>query len=407
MYNLMTEKTERFFRGFMLVLLCVVFLLNHSNQSSSQSLATLLLILGPGLILLPKSPLPLPLSIRWFIASSVAIFAYSLFIFFHHPSTEVAASSMRSITFYLLAPIAIYALWQKPPSKRFIFWLVFFATVFSLYPVIKEYFGHGQRGNSSVHPIFWGNVALTSGTLIFVLSRDKTLTQVGKYWLGLLGLIMGLTASFWSQTRGGWISIPIVLIALTLFRVVKVREFILTIVVLVAVFSSSDMLQQRLTSTFKASGDRVQLDASTQFRLDMWHVSIQAFEESYLIGNGLDGFSKKITELKNKNQINFYFEHAHNEVMEVLASRGVIGLLLLLLLILGLLITYWRNRKNTYAIAGMISTGQFLIYSTSEIFFSAKFTITYFLILQSFLLITCYTHNVNQDRASGGKLGIS
>ncbi|WP_225666387.1 O-antigen ligase family protein [Thalassolituus oleivorans] len=392
-----TENIERIYSSFMLTLLCIVFLLNHSNQNSSQSMATLLLLLSPLMIIRKPSSNSLPFGLRYFIASSLALFAYSLMIFFHHAPSEIAWTSMRGLSFYLLAPVAVYILWYKPPSMQFIFWLTFSATLFSLYPVIKEYFGHGARGATSAHPIFWGNVCLTTGVVIFILSRDKQLKLRGKNLIGLIGLAMGLTASFWSQTRGGWLSIPIVLIALALFRVVKVRELLIASIILVVIFSTSEMLQKRLLATIETSNSGFHLDTSTQRRIDMWNVSIQAFEENYALGNGLDGFSRKIKELREKNEVKFYFEHAHNEVMEVLASRGIIGLVLLISLISGLLLTYWRHRKSTYAIAGLISTGQFLIYSTSEVFFSTKFTITYFLILQSLLLIACYKVNSHKS----------
>ena len=389
-YSNLLHYSQRIYTGFMLFLLCTVFLLSHSNQNSSQSLATLLLLLSPLLILFNRATKPEPsLGVRCFIVISVAIFAYALMIFFHHPVSETSSGMMRALSFYLLAPVAIYVLWQRPVSRTWFFWLAFSATFIALYPVVRELNGSDLRGHSSAHPIFWGNVCLTSAFLTLILSRDTELKVKGKYWLGVIGLCMGLTASFWSQTRGGWISIPLVLIALPCLRLIKIREAIIALILLVIVFTSSDMLRNRVAQTFKFGQDSVTLDSSTQLRLDMWKVSLASFEENPVIGNGLDGFSRKLKELRDEHKVSFYFEHPHNELMEVLSSRGIIGAVLLLILLMTLFLYFWNHRSSVYAKAGLISTLQFMIYSSSEIFLSTKFTLMYFLILQALLITAC------------------
>ncbi|MCD8521827.1 MAG: O-antigen ligase family protein [Saccharospirillaceae bacterium] len=398
-YLNLLQRTQRIYTGFMLFLLCSVFLLSHSNQNSSQSMATLLLLLSPLLILFNKESKPeLRFGVRCFIATSVAIFTYSLMIYFHNPATETSSGMMRALSFYLLAPVAIYVLWLRLVSRTWLFWLTFSATVISLYPVIREFDGSDLRGNSSAHPIFWGNVCLTSAFLTLILSRDSKLDIQGKYWLGVAGLCMGLTASFWSQTRGGWISIPLVLIALPFFRLIKIRELLVATMLLIAVFASSDMLRNRVINTLQFGQDSVALDPSTQLRLDMWKVSYAAFEENPIIGNGLDGFSRKLKELNTEGKVSFYFEHPHNELMEVLSSRGLVGAILLAGFLITLLSYYWIHRSSVHAKAGLISCMQFVIYSSSEVFFSTKFTLMYFLILQAMLIAAC-ERSARENRA--------
>ncbi|MCA6063123.1 O-antigen ligase family protein [Thalassolituus marinus] len=384
------KNTKSIYTGFMLFVLCSVFLLSHSNQNSSQSLATILLLLSPLLIILKKGSTPdITLGLRYFIATSIAIFTYSLMIYFQNPISDVSSGMMRALSFYLLAPAAVYILWHRPINRTWLFWLALAATFIALYPVIKESDGSNHRGFSSAHPIFWGNVCLTSAVLTLILSRDEQLNVKGKYILGIIGLGMGLTASLWSQTRGGWISIPLVLIGLTFFRLIKLREAVVAFMLLIALFSSSEMLRNRVLKTFHFGQDSVVLDSSTQLRIDMWEVSYEAFKENPIIGTGLDGFSNKLQELNSEHKASFYFEHPHNELMEVLSSRGIVGLILLAAFLTSIIHCYYNHKTSIYAKAGLISCMQYIIFSSSEIFFSTKFTLVYFIILQAILMTAC------------------
>lgn len=383
--------TSRLYSGFMLFLIGIVFLLSHSNQKSSQSMGTLLLLVSPFLLLI-KPGQPLADSVRFFMAVSAAMFIYSLLVFFDNPVSKTSWSTMRGLTYYLLAPVAVYTLWLRPLSRKAVFWLLLTATILALFPVVREAMTRAVRGDSAAHPIFWGNFCLTTGVMVFILSRDRLLMIRWKYWLGLAGLAMGLTASFWSLTRGGWITIPLVIIALAALRIISIKELLLILIAAAVIFMSSDRIQNRLLKTIQMTDSGLKLDASTQARIDMWKVASDAFLEKPLTGNGLDAFARQVDEQRKAGTIKFRFEHAHNELMEVLASRGIIGLAILLTLIAGLLVIYWRHRHSIYAIAGLISTSQYVIYSASEVFFTFKYTITYFVLLQSILLVSCLRH---------------
>ena len=67
-----------------------------------------------------------------------------------------------------------------------------------------------------------------------------------------------------------------------------------------------------------------------------------------------------------------------------------------LLMIGSLASTYYKYRNSVYAKAGLIALMQYLIYSLSETFFTTKFTIMYFVVLHSFLLVAMYKEQQNQ-----------
>lgn len=394
------EQAQRVYLGFMIFLLVIVFLLNHSNQNSSQSMATLLLLLSPGLLLLKLKPLPLEL--KAYIAATATMFIYALLLFFHHQISEVAFSTMRGLSFYLLAPAAVLTLWRLSPSRHGLFIIMLGGTLFSMYPVIRELLSYGQthRGNLSAHPIFWGNVCLTTGVVAFILSRDTCISWRFTRLLGWFSLSCAAIASFWSLTRGGWLSIPAALALLYLLKLINTKHLTALLITVVIAFSFSSSLQNRVLETFNHFKGGISLDGSTSLRIQMWDVSLDALQHNVLIGYGLDGFSRQNSEEKQAGKLNFYFDHAHNEYFEILASRGLIGMAIFLFMVGTLALTYYKHRHSIYAKAGLIALTQYLIYSLSETFFTAKFTIMYFIVLHSFLLVAIHKEEQSQVRAA-------
>ncbi|WP_420589119.1 O-antigen ligase family protein [Bacterioplanoides sp.] len=390
------EWLPKAYLGLMMFMLVWLFWLNHSNQSSSQTLATFFLLLSPGLLLFRQPTVPF--GQKLFITSCIAMFIYSLLLFFHYPPSEVAFSTMRGLSFYLLAPVSILLLTKISPSLSGFFLLSLVATLFSLFPVLKEFLSYGMsiRGDSSAHPIFWGNVCLTTGIVTFVLSRSYKLNIRFKTTLGLIALCAATTASLWSLTRGGWLSIPFALFLLSTLGLIQKRSVVILGILLTITFSLSNRLQDRVTSTFNHFAQGFSLDGSTSVRIQMWAVSLDALQESPVIGAGLDGFSRQNIVEKERGNVSFYVDHAHNEYFEILASRGLLGMSIFLLMIGSLASTYYKYRHSIYAKAGLIALMQYLIYSLSETFFTTKFTIMYFVVLHSFLLVAMYKEQQNQ-----------
>lgn len=409
MFALIKSRIPSIYQKAMLFILVCVFLLNHSNQNSSQSLATLLLLFSPGLLLF-KNEVQLPHGIKLFIAAATSIFLYSLIVFFSHPVSEVSFSTMRGLSFYLLVPVATLILWRSSMSEKYLFFIVLLASFFSLYPVLRELFSdvpHHLRGDLSAHPIFWGNVALTTGVVIFTLSCSEELGVKGKQLLGWIGLAFALTASLWSMTRGGWISIPISLAMFYWLGLVRKSHIIGLFIVIVVLFASSDTLQNRALNTINFLTEDISLDNSTSSRIQMWGIALQTFAEEPIAGSGLDAFYQASTRVHEDKQNWFPYAHAHNEYFEILSSRGLIGLFIFVFMLYALCKIYLENLNSIYAKAGLVSLVQYLIYSWSETFFTTKFTVMYFVILQSILLVFIYKYSSsNRLESSKKSLGV-
>lgn len=385
-----TQNLSKLYSGYMLVLLCGLFLLNHSNQNSSQSTATIFLLCSPFILLL-KQHVALPVGLKLFVTTCTLTFVYSLLLFFQEPPTDISYSTLRGLNFYLLAAGTVLLLWKSNLSKKAIFALMVTGTIFSLYPVLREAISNAaSRGSVSAHPIFWGNVCLTTGVVAFTLSRDHSKELSPNKILGMCALAFGSIASFWSLTRGGWISIPFAVLLFYTFGLIKKSHVIAIAASVIILFSSSDSLRGRVLATFNHFENGIALDESTSLRVQMWDVSFNAFQKNPMTGLGLDGYSEQNKEELAAGKVSFYFDHAHNEFLEILASRGIIGVMIFLFMVTSLAATYYKNRQSIYAKAGLIALMQYMIYSLSETFFTTKFTLMYFVTLHSFLLVAMY-----------------
>jgi O-antigen ligase len=209
--------------------------------------------------------------------------------------------------------------------------------------------------------------------------------------LGYIALTCALIASIWSSTRGGWISIPVSIVILSILGRLSRKELAIILVAVVIAFSFSDRAQNRIAATFSSGGTSF-FDGSTTQRIQMWEISYLAFLDHPITGNGLDSFHTKKIELIEQDLVNqalMPHKHSHNELMEIIASRGIIGLSLMILIFGYLFQFYITNRKGVssgYDTSGIMVLSQFLIFSLSENFLSTKLTIIYFIIVNAFLV---------------------
>lgn len=187
-----------------------------------------------------------------------------------------------------------------------------------------------------------------------------------------------------------------------MFGLLQKKHIFMLIIVIIAAFGSSQGLQGRVLTTFTSFKQGLTFDNSTNQRILMWSVSLKAFSENPVTGSGLDGFFKQNQREQKNGEISFHYDHAHNEFFEILASRGLLGIAIFLSMISGLGYTYFRHRHSIYAKAGLITLMQYLVYSLSETFFTTKFTIMYFVVLHSLLLVAMY-----KEQQSDGTLNVN
>lgn len=190
-----------------------------------------------------------------------------------------------------------------------------------------------------------GDIAMSLGifslvmAFYFVSKKEKKITA-----LCLMGMLFGLLGSFLSTARGGWIGLPILVVCvLFLYRHSLSKKFLL-------LFSSFSVILMIIAGSLPQTqiSERIQLayqevqsyfqdgngETSVGARLDMWKSAVLMAKEKPLLGHGKEGMmlaKHKQVEQKIISSHVAQFTHVHNQFLDDLAKRGVIGLIALLL----------------------------------------------------------------------------
>lgn len=179
--------------------------------------------------------------------------------------------------------------------------------------------------------------------------------------LGLVCSLFGLLAVVLSDTRGSWIVLPVVLLmgALMLWRCglrkpvgLGLVAAVIGIGALVAV-KGAEMTQRYHTAVTEVEQYQEQHQGAAQTsvgqRLAHWQLAWEMGRDKPLTGWGLQGY---IDEKERRVQAGrasasvLGYDHAHNEVLDMFAKRGLIGVALLLVFYAVPLAIFWPTRRR-------------------------------------------------------------
>ena len=220
-----------------------------------------------------------------------------------------------------------------------------------------------ERAFNDVMPIQSGNIAMSLG--LFCLCGLFWAQKRGKLaflLFMLLGTGAGMGASFLSGTRGGWVLLPIILLTIAmLFKECLYRKGTLIMVIgallcgtFLVVQPQSGVearieLAQRDISHYL---DKTNLNTSLGIRFQLWQSAWQSFTEKPLFGWGNHGIRESQQAQLARGEISQFIydfhSHAHNQFLDEMAKRGVIGLGALLLMMLTPLFLVKRRLRKSY-----------------------------------------------------------
>ena len=196
-----------------------------------------------------------------------------------------------------------------------------------------------------LHPIHFGNLSLLIGFIslsgvFWALDKgDKRLV-----WLMVVAFVMGIAASFLSGTRSGWVALPLALFAVYKFykdiipqKYIKPILAAAFVIIALLVLVPQTGVQKRVVSAFSNIEHYMEGKSSTSvgLRFEMWKSGYEAFIRKPVFGWGEEAFYEfqaNIVIEKELNPLILRYNHLHNQYVEELAKRGIVGLFALLLL---------------------------------------------------------------------------
>ena len=224
--------------------------------------------------------------------------------------------------------------------------------------------------NPRIMHIQGGDISMSLGIFSLIIAlyayqkREVKLTV-----LSVIGGLCGIVGSLLSTARGGWIALPLLLIIiLWIYRHSLSKRFFLTFFGIIAVASVgiSQMPNNRIIERIDVARKDIQLyldnnDGNTSLgaRFEMWKSAIAMAKEKPLFGWGIQGATeKRKQETKEKIATGNIgqFTHAHNQYLDDLSKRGIVGLLALLAVLFIPLRTFMKNLKTANNEIKLIAT---------------------------------------------------
>jgi len=204
--------------------------------------------------------------------------------------------------------------------------------------------GRPDRVGAFSNTIPFGNLSLLMGLFSLIsIGWSK-----GDSWLLILLRAVaggaGLYASYLSQSRGGWIAIPVLLlIAVATLRHVSWKRRVTALLVFFALLTAVCVSSSMVRARFDQAMDDIRAyqaghtDTSVGIRFQLWKAATLMLTRHPLAGVGRGEFHRNLQAIHAEGVITeeaTNFEHAHNEFLYNGATLGALGIGALLALYL-------------------------------------------------------------------------
>jgi len=281
---------------------------------------------------------------KWLLLSFILFSVVSLVSFFYWPQSRQAQMHLEDYsTFMMLVPLYLLLRQFHFDVRCVVILLSLVAISLGVYSLVQEFYFGIPRSGGAVNSMRYAGISLVLASIslnVILLIRQKTL---GFKVLLVFAVCMGLIACLLTQVRGAWLVIPVLVLAYCayLHRSLSPKFLYLMMigaVVLVIGVSQMQVVQGRVQVTIENLERYQQGDAQTSIgaRLDMFKAAVILIKEKPVWGHGLHSYSPKATEIRQNtpgmsDQVGVW-ANPHNEILQVLVEKGLIGLVTLLLL---------------------------------------------------------------------------
>lgn len=328
-----------------------LFLVSYAI-TSSISIAASSLFIGLaafcGILRQLRSPIDFSLSqgiikamVIFFLTSSISIF------FAHDPIAglnTLGALVFRTLPFFL----AIGFVREKKQFIAIIVGMTISIFIADLYAVWQGVHGNFRAQAFSGHPMILAGYLIQMIPVLLILSLEQSLFCVKKRKFIAFVLILSILALLFNGTRGAWLA---VLGTFFLYGIYEWKKrdnpkVIVGVVLVSALLTFTTVI----VPGFKDRVDTI-TDKSYQSnseRLLVWKGAWSMFLDHPITGVGLGNFEKMYQEQYMSSQAVERLGHAHNNFLQILADRGIVGFLGFLYLFGYILFNSYRNSKESF-----------------------------------------------------------
>lgn len=376
---------------------------------TGYSVGPLLLIFGTIVLLFKRTSNKLTKQDMWIVG---VLFAYAFIVSVLALLEDGTRGVDRPIRFLFAIPVLILIL-RFPPRLAWMWTGLALGACFAgTWSAWQKFFEGADRAAGYTHVIQFGNLSMLMGIFCFAgLGWALAQPRFRYAWCSFLvvGGGMGMLGSLLSGSRGGWIGLPVM--AFVLYKAygksstISLKLAMLGSIVLISIAAYSIPqvgVQERLHAAFDDISQYhsgVNRDTSLGLRFEMWRGAGQLIAERPLLGWGQTGYSAAMEALGEQGEITILasqFDHAHNEYIDALAKRGVVGLTVLLALYFVPLRLFASGLKHqnletrALAVAGTLLAVGYIDFGLSQAFLSHNSGVMFYAFWLT-LLWGCYS----------------
>ena len=293
-----------------------------------------------------------------FVVTTFYFLVSLFFIFFHGEKIKLIDNPLRAFLFLSVIVSIVYSsvkfdiLLYSIPLGSFISGVV---ALYQYYILNLESAFYNQMKIQS------GDMSMSLGLFSFVIAfhlLDVNKHNQKRVALVILFGIFGVLASLLSFARGGWVGVPILLLILIfLYRHLLSKKLLLLggitfLCIISVVLTTNNKLVNRLSEAqyelklYLSGDDKV---SSIGERLDMWKIGSKAFLEHPISGwslKELDYYKKDLSDKNIVTKASISFSHLHNQFIDELAKKGILGGVAILGIFLVPLCSFYRKQKK-------------------------------------------------------------
>ncbi|MGZ8190529.1 MAG: O-antigen ligase family protein [Methylococcaceae bacterium] len=323
------------------------------------------------------------------------IFSLASVIFSNSPPKSIENAIIFLLWLAISPIIAVLA-----PSSRVLGFGCLAAVIIALLITINQFYflniprPYGMYGGKTLGSgaIKFGDMSVLLGILSWVLlSKDKAKN------LGKLAAFIGIVICLYAGARGGIFAVFLCTIIWLFFTENNRLSWRLILSAILGAgtlfFILNKITNNYLINRFSRTFMELiliynnNLDSSIGVRLQLWKAALIMFENNPVLGVGLNNFYSSLLLLNSENRVSNLAAklfHAHNEYFCSLATGGIIGFIITLLLFL-IPITLFKKsyHENVWVKAGFWGICLISFFALSECMFDKRATIFIFIILIS------------------------
>lgn len=276
------------------------------------------------------------------------------FIILHGDKFKLIDNPLRA---FLFLSVIIFVIYTKVKFDILLYSIPVGSFVAGLVALYQYYVLHLPSAFWEQMKIQSGDIAMSLGLFSFIIALY--LFDIKKNRFALVTAIAGLfsvLASVLSFARGGWVGVPLIFVfVLYMYRNMISKKLLSAVVLSILVggisLSTNEQFVGRILDVKNNLSHYSQnsKDGSIGARLDMWKMGVDAFIEHPISGwslKALDEYKKSLADKGIVSREFTVYSHLHNQFIDELAKKGILGGGAILGIFLIPLCSFYRKQKK-------------------------------------------------------------